>query len=95
MRSIATLERLVAEKNQLEKYTPNAKFYESKTDSFLEMKPDDVNTSGYWNLQGRRVIQGEKAIAYVVSGRGGKSPHGVVQHTRFIPAYHITQTEEL
>ncbi len=96
-RSKAVLDRLNAEKEELEKINPHAKFYEKYSDSFLPVKPEDVNTSGYWKLSGRMVRAGEKATAYVVSANSQKArwPGGGMLYTRFIPAYHITQTDEL
>lgn len=97
MRTTTVLERLIAQKEELEKINPTAKFYERRSDSFLPIKPADVNTSGYWKLSGRIVIAGEKPTAYVVSANSQKArwSGGGMLYTRFIPAYHISQTEEL
>lgn len=94
-RSKLVLDRLTAQRAELEKANPNLKFYECKPHSFIDLKPDNIKTSGYWRLEGRRVKEGEKPVAYVVSGNGGKSPWGVSQCTEFKPAYDISQTEEL
>ncbi|MCT0649331.1 hypothetical protein N0614_09505 [Pseudomonas aeruginosa] len=97
MRTKAVLERLIAQKEELEKTNPTAKFYERRDDSFLPIKPEDVNTSGYWKLAHRMVKSGEKPTAYVVSASSQKArwSGGGMLYTRFIPAYHISQTEEL
>lgn len=97
MRTTAVLERLIAQKEELEKSNPTANFYERRPDSFLPVKPEDVNTSGYWKLAGRIVKAGEKPTSYVVSANSQKArwSGGGMLYTRFIPAYHISQTEEL
>lgn len=96
-RSKIVLDRLTEQKEELEKTNSNAKFYERYSDSFLPVKPDDVNTSGYWKLSGRIVRADEKPTAYVISANSQKArwSGGGMLYTRFIPAYHITQTDEL
>lgn len=95
MRRKTTIDTLLAEKQILEEKDPTLKFYEIKENSFIAIKPEDVNTSGYWKLKGRKVKKGEKITSYVVSGSGGRAPWGEILYTRFLPAFHISQTEEI
>lgn len=66
------------------------KFYESLKNSFLDLKPENINTAGYWRLLSRKVISGEKPVAYVVSGHGNS-----LFLTGFVAAYDISQTKEI
>lgn len=68
--------------------------YDPLPGSEWTIQPDDIKTGGYWKLAGRRVLKDSKPHAYVVSGQGGKL-NGSVLLTRWVPAYHISQTVEI
>lgn len=90
MRTKNVMNRLIAQMNELSKKDSSLKFYERLDNSFLDLKPESINTAGYWKMQNRMVIVNSKPVAYVVSGRGGS-----LHLTRFIAAFDISQTEEI
>lgn len=90
-RSESVVERLKADQAG----NPDVPHYESKPgQSHWPMQPDDIKTAGYWKLERRRVPKGVVPAAFVVSGQGGKL-HGTKVLTRWVPAYHLTQTVEV
>jgi hypothetical protein len=87
-RSEKVISRLKAEQAN----NPAIPHYDCKPDaSCWPHQPDDIKTAGYWKLERRRVPKGVEPVAFVLSGQGG-SLHGSVLLTRWVPAYHITQT---
>lgn len=87
-RSAALIERLKAEQGD----NPQVPHYDCKADmSCWPLQPADIKTAGYWKLEGRRVPDGTEPAAYVISGHG-KSFHGIKLLTRWMPAYHESQT---
>ena len=92
MRRKAVIDRLINEKERLMQDNPQLKFYERQKGLLFNVKPQDIDTAGYWRLNDRKVKANAKPIAYVVSGRGG-TRNGTKFLTHFVAAYHITQTE--
>ncbi|QOI07933.1 hypothetical protein [Pseudomonas savastanoi] len=87
-RSDVVIQRLKAEQAQ----NPDVPHYECKPDETnWPLQPSEIKTAGYWKLEGRRVPKGVEPTAFVVSGQGGKL-HGTKVLTRWVAAYHITQT---
>ncbi|WP_257645198.1 hypothetical protein [Pseudomonas putida] len=87
-RSAAIIERLKAEQAE----NPKVPHYDCKPDmSCWPLQPADVKTAGYWKREGRRVPHGAEPVAFVVSGQGS-SFHGIKLLTRWMPAYHESQT---
>lgn len=75
--------------NNLSTDNPDLSFYEILENSFLELKPENINTAGYWRLLNRRVIS-KTPVAYVVSGHGNN-----FFLTGLVAAYDISQTVEI
>lgn len=89
---MARSKKIVARLKAEQANNPRVPHYESRPgESCWPPQPDDIKTAGYWKLEGRRVRKGVEPAAFVVSGHGG-SLHGAVLLTRWMPAYHVSQT---
>jgi hypothetical protein len=87
-RSEVVIARLKAEQAN----NPDVPHYECKEgETCWPLQPDEIKTAGYWKLERRRVPKNVEPAAFVVSGQGG-TLHGTKLLTRWVPAYHITQT---
>jgi len=83
---------VIARLQEQQLQNPDLPHYEIDfTSTLWPPKPDDVKTAGYWKLDGRRVPKGTVPTAFVVSGHGGKL-NGTILPTRWVPAYHFSQT---
>ncbi len=89
---MARSEKVISRLKAGQANNPAIPHYDCKQDaSCWPLQPDDIKTAGYWKLERRRVPKGVEPVAFVLSGQGG-SLHGSVLLTRWVPAYHITQT---
>lgn len=89
---MARSEKVIARLKAEQASNPTVPHYDCKPDvSCWPLQPIDIKTAGYWKRENRRVPKGVEPVAFVVSGQGG-SLHGSVVLTRWVPAYHITQT---
>lgn len=86
MRTAAIIERLKAEQAR----NPDLPHYDPMGTPPWSPPPADLKTAGYWRLEGRRPARGETPCAYVVSGHGSSR-----RPTRFVGAYHLSQTVEI
>jgi hypothetical protein len=91
-KKMARSDTVIARLKSEQANNPDVPHYECKEgETNWPLQPDEIKTAGYWKLERRRVPKDTIPAAFVVSGQGG-TLHGTKLLTRWVPAYHLTQT---